>query len=140
MCGIGFLGCRGAGGLRDLYGDVCCVSDAYPPGGGEQCGQACSGAGAGGQELGSFRFSVKFLLGHAGWLPPFFRLAGLTTRLLGRVLLGLLLLLAHALQLFVDLLRGLDAIGVVGLGRTCGDSCTGRAGVDGSNDGVALRL
>ena len=34
-----------------------------------------------------------------------------------RLLLGVLLslLLAHALQLFIDLLRGLDAVGVVGL-------------------------
>ena len=48
VCGAGFAGCRGAGGLRDLYGDVCNVSDACAAGGGEQWSQACGGAGAGG--------------------------------------------------------------------------------------------
>jgi hypothetical protein len=34
VCGVGFVGCRGAGGLRRLYGDVWDVSDACPAGGG----------------------------------------------------------------------------------------------------------
>jgi len=51
---------------------------------------------------------------------------------------GLLLLLAHALQLFVDLLRGFDSVGVVWLGGV-GRGCSGRpAWIDGRDDGIAL--
>src|SRR5258705_10625275 len=34
VCGVGFAGCRGAGGLRGLYGDVWGVPDTCPAGGG----------------------------------------------------------------------------------------------------------
>jgi hypothetical protein len=51
LCGVGFVGCGGAGGLRRLYGDVWGVSDACPAGGGEQRVQTCGGTGPGGQEL-----------------------------------------------------------------------------------------
>jgi len=46
VCGVGFIGYRGADGLRDLYGDVCGVPDACPAGSGEQRGEACGRAGA----------------------------------------------------------------------------------------------
>ena len=51
VCGVGFVGGRGVGGLRGLYGDVWGVPDACPAGGGEQRVQACGGAGPGGQKL-----------------------------------------------------------------------------------------
>jgi hypothetical protein len=47
----------------------------------------------------------------------------------------LLLLLAHALQLFVDLLRGFDSVGVVRLGRGCS---VRRARIGWRNDGISL--
>ena len=54
----------------------------------------------------------------------------------------MLLLLAHALQLLVDLLRGFDAVGIVGLGRTGGSGSLGRGciGRDGPGLWVRLRL
>jgi len=51
----------------------------------------------------------------------------------------LLLLLSHALQLFVDLLGGFDSVGVVrlgGVGGGCSGSC---AWIDGRDDGIDLR-
>ena len=48
VCGIGFLGCRGAGGLRRLYGDVWSVSDACAAGGGRKSVPGCGGTGTGG--------------------------------------------------------------------------------------------
>ena len=56
VCGVGFVGCRGAGGLRCLYGDVWGVPDACPAGGGEQRGQACGGTGPGSQKLNFVQF------------------------------------------------------------------------------------
>ena len=51
LCGIGFPGCRGFGGLRGLYSDVPGVPDACAAGGGGKQGSQRGGAGAGGEEL-----------------------------------------------------------------------------------------
>ena len=50
-----------------------------------------------------------------------------------------MLLLAHALQLFVNLLRALDSIGVVRLGRIRLGSA-GRACIGWRDDGIGLGL
>ena len=51
-----------------------------------------------------------------------------------------MLLLAHALELFVDLLRGLDAVGVVRWGSIGRGGSVGRACVGRGDDGTAQRL
>src|SRR5580692_4417224 len=74
-----------------------------------------------------------FYLGHALRLPLFLG----ERRLLRFGLLLLLLRLAHALQLFVDLLRRFDAVGRLRLGavvRICSVWRTGSRRSDGWND------
>ena len=70
VCSVGFVGCRGVGGLRYLYGDVWGVPDACPAGGGWV--QACGGTGPGGQKL---NFVQVFCLSFYWGMPfggPFF--------------------------------------------------------------------
>ena len=66
------------------------------------------------------RFLSDFYWGHARWPPRFFRVAFLPQEKLLR--LGGLLLLAHALELLVDLQRRLDSVGGVWLGCVRGVS------------------
>jgi hypothetical protein len=51
LCGIGFAGYWGFGGLRGLYSDVQGVPDACAAGGGGKQVPQRGGAGAGGEEL-----------------------------------------------------------------------------------------
>jgi hypothetical protein len=79
-------------------------------------------------------FLPQFFLGLASRLPFFAR-----TGLLRRCWRWLLLLLAHALQLFVDLLRSFDSVGVVWLGRIGRGGCSvGRLCIGRRDDGIAL--
>src|ERR1700730_6444065 len=83
---------------------------------------------------------AKFCSGFFGGMPvgcPFFSCRRGLTKLLRRV--WVLVLLAHALQLFVDLLRGFDSVGVVVRLGGVGGGCSGsRAWNNGRNDGIAL--
>lgn len=130
LCGFGFVGCRGAGGLRNLYGDVWGFPDACSATGGGKWVQVCGGAGAGGEELDFSIFQV--LLGYADKLPPFFAQIKL---LLGVRLLLLLLLLAQPLQLLVNLLWGFDSVGGFWLGGVR-RGCLGRHTWIGGRDGI----
>jgi hypothetical protein len=119
LCGFGFAGCRGAGGLRNLYGDVWGFPDACSATGGGKWVQARGGAGAGGEELDFLQVFGQVFIGARRQAAPLFvriKLFARTQLLLRVRLLLLLLLLAQALQLLVDLLRSFDSVGGVWLG------------------------
>jgi len=72
LCSFGFAGCRGAGGLRNLYGDVWGFPDACSATGGGKRVQARGGTAAGGEELVFLQVLGRVFIGARRQAAPFF--------------------------------------------------------------------